>query len=325
MPGGSGLLEQMLSRWRELVATAKQLLAGRTQGCDTACYACLKTFRNQFYHDLLNRHQAAVLVQRLDLMPEAYRDIVPVFEEEEPGSGTPSNSPEARLLRLLQDYTFPAGVCRKRIVTAAGLPTEPDWLHEETKVAVYLDGMSRGLHGDPKTAQRDQLIGGMLELDGYSVIVVQSRDLDDPQAVRLHLKNIARAMGRNDLAELVATASPVQPGPTNHDAAGPIPPDPSVSERKLREEEALTYCDERCRGLVQACIDHDHPLPEVGFELQDDSGRVRSDAELAWPDRQVAVVLPDRLDAVEVFREQGWTVFVADEVTEDQLLDLLSE
>jgi DEAD/DEAH box helicase domain-containing protein len=66
-------------------------------------------------------------------------------------------------------------------------------------------------------------------------------------------------------------------------------------------------------------------LPEVGFELQDDSGEVRSDAELAWPDQQVAVVLPDRLDAVEVSREQGWTVFVADEVTEDQLLDLLSE
>src|SRR5215471_10098284 len=71
MPGGSGLLEQMLYRWQELVATAKQLLAGGTQGCDTACYACLKTFRNQFYHDLLNRHQAAELLQRLDLTPEA--------------------------------------------------------------------------------------------------------------------------------------------------------------------------------------------------------------------------------------------------------------
>ncbi|MBV8558450.1 MAG: DUF1998 domain-containing protein, partial [Planctomycetaceae bacterium] len=243
MPGGSGLLEQMLSRWQELVATAKQLLAGCTQGCDTACYACLKTFRNQFYHDLLNRHQAAELVQRLDLTPEAYRDIVPVFEEEKPGSGMPSNTPEARLLRLLQDYIFPLGVCRRRIVTTAGLPTEPDWLHEETKVAVYLDGMSRGLHGDPKTAQRDQLIRGLLELDGYSVIVVQTRDLDDRQAVRHHLKNIAQAMGRSDLAESVASASPVQVqlGPTNHDATGPIPPDPSVSERKLREEEALTY------------------------------------------------------------------------------------
>jgi hypothetical protein len=79
------------------------------------------------------------------------------------------------------------------------LATEPDWVHEESRVAVYLDGMSRGLHGDPKTAQRDQLIRGMLELDGYTVVVVQSRDLNDAQAVRQHLKSIAEAMGRNDL------------------------------------------------------------------------------------------------------------------------------
>jgi hypothetical protein len=36
------------------------------------------------------------------------------------------------------------------------------------------------------------------------VIVVQSRDLDDPEAVRLHLRNIATAMGRNDLMGPVA-------------------------------------------------------------------------------------------------------------------------
>ena len=32
MPGGSGLLEQMLSRWQELIATAKELLAGCAAG-----------------------------------------------------------------------------------------------------------------------------------------------------------------------------------------------------------------------------------------------------------------------------------------------------
>lgn len=68
-------------------------------------------------------------------------------------------------------------------------------------MAVYLDGMSRALHGDPKTAERDQLIRGMPELDGYKVIVVQSRDLNDPQAVRQHLRSIGEAMGRADLVE----------------------------------------------------------------------------------------------------------------------------
>src|SRR5208337_1506090 len=207
MPGGSGLLEQMLDRWQELIATAKTLLAGCSQECEAACYACLKTFRNQSYHELLNRHHALELVQKLNAQPEFYHTIQPIYDEEKSEDGSPSNTPEARLLRLLHDHHFPNGVCRKRISTTAGLSTEPDWLHEETKVAVYLDGMSRGLHGDPKTAQRDQLIRGMLELDGYSVIVVQSRDLDDPQAVRLHLKNVAEAMGRSDLAESVASGT----------------------------------------------------------------------------------------------------------------------
>jgi len=87
------------------------------------------------------------------------------------------------------------------VVPDLGIATEPDWLHEPRKVAVYLDGMSRGLHGDPSIARKDQIIRQAVEFDGYTVIVVQSRDLDDPQAVRQHLRSIAQAMGRADLAD----------------------------------------------------------------------------------------------------------------------------
>jgi len=59
--------------------------------------------------------------------------------------------------------------------------------------------MRRGLHGDPKIAQRDLIIRQALEHDDYTVIVIQSRDLDDPQAVRMHLRNIAQAIGQPDL------------------------------------------------------------------------------------------------------------------------------
>ena len=71
MPGGSGLLEQMLVRWQELIATAKNLLAGCVQECETACYACLKTFRNQFYHAMLNRHDGLELMDKLNHLPKA--------------------------------------------------------------------------------------------------------------------------------------------------------------------------------------------------------------------------------------------------------------
>src|SRR5690606_8610713 len=117
MPGGSGLLEQMLSRWQELIATARELLAGCVQGCDTACYACLKTFRNQSHHARLNRHHALALMDKLDFPLQGYRDITPVFEEQSPGGGTPSNTPEARLQRLLLDHHFPPGECRRRVTT----------------------------------------------------------------------------------------------------------------------------------------------------------------------------------------------------------------
>jgi rubrerythrin len=106
MPGGSGLLEQMLARWQELITTARELLAGCKQGCDTACYACLRTFRNQLYHELLNRHTALNLLANFDHAPEAYRDITPVFEEEKPGEGSPSNKAVTGRFKTSQSWAL---------------------------------------------------------------------------------------------------------------------------------------------------------------------------------------------------------------------------
>ena len=266
MPGGSGLLEQMLSRWPELVATARDVLGGCVQKCDTACYACLKTFRNQFHHGLLNRHDALALMDKLDATPQSYREIAPVYEEQGAGTGTPSNRPEARLQRLLIDHHFPPGECRKAVRTSIGLPTEPDWLYEDAKVAVYLDGMSRGLHGDPKQAKKDLLIRGALEADDYKVVVVQSRDLADPEAVRQHLKNIAEAIGRADL--------PVFSDPA---LARDTPP---AGGSEL--DELVALCDERCRGLLLACGDGSRPLPVVGYELRDAANRATRSQTRSW-------------------------------------------
>jgi hypothetical protein len=315
MPGGSGLLEQMLSRWQELIATARAVLSGCVQACDTACYACLKTFRNQFHHSLLNRHDALALIDELDFPPKAYRDITPVFEEQGQGDGDPSNTPEARLQRTLLDHHFPPGECRKRVTISEGaitISTCPDWLYEPAKVAVYLDGMSRGLHGDPKQARQDQFIRGTLEGNGYTVIVVQSRDLNDPEAVRQHLTNIATAIGRADLP--VFGEAPVVASSADSDDAAEL-------------EELLSLCDARCRRLLRACGDAKKPLPVVGYELRDDSGRVTAyQAELAWEAAGIAVVLPECPEAIAAFREQEWNVFVAgDTETEQQVLDQLTE
>jgi DEAD/DEAH box helicase domain-containing protein len=172
--------------------------------------------------------------------------------------------------------------------------------------------MSRALHGDPKTAQRDQLIRGMLELDGYTVIVVQARDLNDPQAVRQHLRNIAQAIGRTDLP-VFTEATPTAPSPATAEVYQPT-----------ELEELLEYCDERCRDMVRSCADQSRPLPVVGYELQDAQGRVCAEAELAWPSKKVAVLLPEQDEAEAEFVAQGWKVFSTDG-EQQKLLDALKE
>ena len=151
----------------------------------------------------------------------------------------------------------------------------------------------------------------MLELDGYTVIVVQSRDLNDPQALRQHLRNIAQAIGQPDLPIL---------------ADGPLPTTTTTATVSLADE-LLEYCDDRCKNLIQACDEQGKPLPEVGFELQDEQGRVCAEAELAWPSKKLAVILPERQDAESEFKAQGWKVVSADDLAahSQHLLESLTE
>ena len=93
-------------------------------------------------------------------------------------------------------------------------------------------------------------------------------------------------------------------------APAPTPP-PSTAKRAEQDPlaELLVYCDPRCHDLLRAVVARGCAVPEIGFELQDDQGRVCAEAELAWPDRRIAVVLPERSAAPETFRGRGWSVF----------------
>jgi hypothetical protein len=140
------------------------------------------------------------------------------------------------------------------------------------------------------------------------VIVVQSRDLNDPQAVRQHLRNIAQAMGQPNL-------------PIFEDGA--VPSTISTATVSVADE-LLAYCDERCKDLIRACDQQGKPLPEVGYELQDEQGRVCAEAELAWPSKKLALLLPEQVEAAAEFAAQGWKVFSTED-EQQKLLDALKE
>jgi hypothetical protein len=64
------------------------------------------------------------------------------------------------------------------------------------------------------------------------------------------------------------------------------------------------------QGLLAELFAAGVPAPEVGYELMGSDGCVAADCELAWPSRNVAVLLAT--GAESEFVAAGWTVFVAD-------------
>ena len=54
------------------------------------------------------------------------------------------------------------------------------------------------------------------------------------------------------------------------------------------------------------------PAPEVGFELCGEDGVVLAEAELAWPERQIAVLWPDEPEPAEFFARAGWRTLSGD-------------
>ena len=86
----------------------------------------------------------------------------------------------------------------------------------------------------------------------------------------------------------------------------------SVPDPALQEAESLTaYCDERCRNVVRTCASEGLPLPSVGYELEDDRGSVCAEAELAWPDKKLALLLPEQSHYEGTFGHRGWATMSA--------------
>ena len=59
VPGGAGFVAR-LSReeiFAEALYRARERVAGGC-GCDSSCYGCLRSYRNQFVHSVLDRYKA---------------------------------------------------------------------------------------------------------------------------------------------------------------------------------------------------------------------------------------------------------------------------
>jgi hypothetical protein len=66
--------------------------------------------------------------------------------------------------------------------------TVPDLFYEDpvsrTQLAIYLDGLSKGIYGNQKQQLVDRIIRESLEEEGIGVIEIAVSDLDNPEAMK---------------------------------------------------------------------------------------------------------------------------------------------
>jgi len=72
----------------------------------------------------------------------------------------------------------------------------------------------------------------------------------------------------------------------------------------------LALVDEDISDLLVEVLNHDIEIPDVGYELEDETGAVVAEAELAWLSNKVALMMPYQMDENKnEFENQGWLVF----------------
>jgi len=208
MPGGSGIIDQLIDDWAQILSRGISSLQNCPGACEDACYDCLKTYRNMLYHSKLNRFRAAELLDELKHEPKKIGSIPPRTGDATPPEGQSTNTPEMRLSAILQSYGFPDFDRQKEIPLPGSLQlTRPDFYYESPdeiiKIAVYLDGLSKNIHGNEERQRIDHLIRAVLGSQMVKVVEIAASDLDDPVILRYHLMTIAQKLNRNDLIRTI--------------------------------------------------------------------------------------------------------------------------
>lgn len=350
MPGGSGLLDQLLEHFATIVSTATELLRGCPSACGSACNDCLQTFRNSYYHRYLDRHVAIEFFERAGNRVSHDHSIPASQPSPDQSSVAPRgevNDAESRLRHLLGAAGFLAGSFQTQIrfhhefkpspnltsttpdVFFEGDPDDPD----EPGTCIYLDGLSEHLHGNAETAARDREIRDWLRGRGYNVLEITRVDLDDPGAMRRHFKKLGRILVGRDFAidletkpefvqALTQTASG-EPAPASFasDSAGNVE---AIKDRTPVKEElpadfrsVLELVSGEVKHLVRELVSRGVDAPEPGHPIDDEDGVTVAESELAWPDREVAFFLSDQEQAAILFAKRGWKVIRSEGLEHD--------
>lgn len=203
MPGGSGLIDQMIERFDDVLNAARAVVEDCPAACAASCIDCLQTFRNGYYHKHLDRTVALECFDAWGTNLAAGHPIPAKQPSETPSEGSyPVNEAERRLRALLVAAGFGEGErgTQLRLDPAIGTTT-PDVIYRaphhdaDEGIAIYLDGLSAHIHGNPATAAKDREIRDWLRNNGWEVIEIAVNQLSDGDAMERHFRRLAGYLG----------------------------------------------------------------------------------------------------------------------------------
>ena len=309
MPGGSGLLDQMIEAWHEVVVRAREIVANCPAACDSSCPDCLQTFRNAYYHRHLSRSAAREVLDAWGDHLEAGNPI-PTRMPRAPGGEQPVNAAEQTLEALLQQAGLHGFEAQKEIELGGALDrTYPDFFYEDPNgifegICIYLDGLSEHIHGNPVTQVKDRQIREQLRAEGYEVVEITYTELFDREAMRRHFGRLGRILVGKDRAREIredpewfnAVAPPVAHAASSELAIVHVPEgDDSGAPADTASGWGL-FADllgDDWSGLLEALESAGVPVPNDALWDLSRDGRVSGDkALLVWkrPERPLALV-----------------------------------
>lgn len=160
---------------------------------------CLLHYRNAYYHRHLDRRVALDILENVGSDLELGHEI-PARMPSSVDPGETANPPEEILKLVLERAELTEFTCQHAI--DLGKPfgvTTPDFFFNDPSgrfegICIYLDGMSRHLHGKSETAKRDREIREELRGRFFEVIEIRASQLDDAQAMKRHLSRLGRLL-----------------------------------------------------------------------------------------------------------------------------------
>jgi hypothetical protein len=197
-PGGSGLLPQIVRYWERIVEDG--IRYHNSCSCKQSCYSCMRSYSNQPYHDLLDRHRAVELLAKVNTKAQDMFEIPMVVARRQNDDWKTDSDAEKEFLFILEEHGFPNPSHLQYEIKLNGEYTVADFAFKadspQKTVLIFIDGLSKNIHGNPVAQQKDKLKRIKLRMEGYNVIESSARGLKDKTNLEMFLQELALYLKR---------------------------------------------------------------------------------------------------------------------------------